>query len=1015
MRFATTQKVTAAFALALIPLFVMGWFSYETPREFIALSESSIQSQQVLETLVTLLADLNDLETGQRGYLLTGDPRYLQSFATSKAAIDPLLKELSGRTDRNAPDEPHLAALANLAQQKIAELDRTIRLRQSDPEHGFDDALKIVKTDEGRQLMAEMRQRIRAIQDDEVQKRDRARQDSLFTSQRLLTIATFVTPLFMAIVVLSLWIILHDVTGRSRAEAEEERQRIILQTVLTGMSEGVVVADRKGRFKLFNPMARKLLGIGPRDEDATRWSPAENLLRADTKTPFPPRELPLARAVNGESVDNVPIVVRQNDSASERTINVTARPLWGRFEGGVVVLHDITEQKQAEQKLQESEARFRLIVEGAKDYGIFMLDPHGNVATWNAGAERITGYAAEEIVGRRFSSFYPQEAIGDGLPERELRVAAAEGRFEDEGWRIRKDGSRFWATVVIAALHDESGQLVGFSNITRDLTDRKNAELVLERARDAAEAANRAKGEFLANMSHEIRTPMNGIIGMTELLLDSELTPEQRESLTLVMGSAESLMTVINDILDFSKVEAGKLELDPIEFNLRDLFGDALKTLAIRAHRAGLELACDIDAEIPEILVGDPGRLRQVLVNLIANAVKFTPEGEIVVQARLKQADADTCRIEFSVTDTGIGIPPEKRTVIFEPFSQADGSTTRRFGGTGLGLTISARIVALMGGRIEVDSETGKGSKFHFEANFGLVKLDCDLQHANEPIDLRGIPVLVVDDNATNRRILIGMLRNWGMRPREAASGPLAIDELRRALTAGRPYRLLLVDQVMPGMDGFSLLEELGRMPGLAPSTIMMLTSLDHQTDGARCRRLKLVSYFVKPVKSNELKAAVRTALRGAPQEQPVTSCLRDDAEPASHAESQRPLRILLVEDNPINQRVALELLAKQGHTLSAAGNGKEALAALDRDDFDVVFMDVQMPEMNGFEATQAIRAREAGTDRHLPVVAMTAHAMAADRERCLAAGMDEYISKPIQTKELVRVLDTLFATEAVS
>ncbi len=1015
MRFATTQKVTAAFALALIPLFVMGWFSYETPREFIALSKSSSQSQHVLETLVTLLADLNDLETGQRGYLLTGDPRYLQSFATSKAAIDPLLKELSEQTDRNASDEPRLAALANLAQQKIAELERTIRLRQADPQHGFDDALQIVKTDEGRQLIAEMRQRIHAIQVDVSRKRDQARQDSLVISQRLLTVATFVTPLFMAIVVLSLWIILHDVTGRSRAEAEEERQRIILQTVLTGMSEGVVVADRKGRFKLFNPMARRLLGIGPGDEDASRWSPIENLLRADTKTSFAPQELPLVRALNGESVDNVPIIVRQNDTATERTINVTARPLWGRFEGGVVVLHDITEQKQAEQKLQESEARFRLIVEGAKDYGIFMLDTQGNVATWNAGAERITGYAAEEIVGRHFSSFYPQQAIDDGFPEKELRVAAAEGRFEDDGWRIRKDGSRFWANVVIAALRDESGRLVGFSKITRDLTDRKNAELVLERARDAAETANRAKSEFLANMSHEIRTPMNGIIGMTELLLDSELTPEQRESLTLVMGSAESLMTVINDILDFSKVEAGKLELDPIQFNLRDLFGDTLKTLAIRAHRAGLELACDIDAEIPDILVGDPGRLRQVLVNLIGNAVKFTPEGEIVVRARLKQADGDTCHIEFSVTDTGIGIPPEKRTVIFEPFSQADGSTTRRFGGTGLGLTISARIVALMGGRIEVDSEAGKGSNFHFEADFGLVKFDCDPQHGQEPVDLRGIPVLVVDDNATNRRILTGILRNWGMRPRAVASGPLAIDELRRALAAGRPYRLLLVDQVMPGMDGFSLLDELGRMPGLAPATIMMLTSVDHQTDGARCRRLKLASYLVKPVKSNELKAAVRSALRDTQEEQPVTPSPHDDAEPAPNFESQRPLRILLVEDNPLNQRVAFELLEKHGHTVFAVGNGKEALAALDCDNFDAVLMDVQMPVMNGFEATLAIRAREAGTGRHLPIIAMTAHAMAADRERCLAAGMDEYISKPIQTKELVRVLDTLFAAEAMS
>jgi two-component system, sensor histidine kinase and response regulator len=888
MRFATTHKITAAFALALVPLVVMAWFSYQTPREFIALSESSLHTQEVLQTLVALSADLNDLETGQRGYLLTGDKRYLQSFASSKAAIEPLLAGLRHRNNEDATSQPRLAALANLAQQKVGELERTIRLRQSDRQHGFDAALKIVKTDEGRRLMTEMRQLIRAIQADETAKRDEARKESAAASQRLLTIATFVSPLCVVLVVISLWVILHDLTGRFHAEAEAERQRVILQTVLAGLSEGVVVADRKGQLKFFNPMARKLLGIGPGEEAASRWSPCEHLLRVDSKTPFTPEELPLVRAVKGEAVDNVPMLVRTDDSPGERILNVTARPLWGRFEGGVVVLHDIT--------------------------------------------------------------------------------------------------------------------------------DRKNSELALEQARDAAEAANRAKSEFLANMSHEIRTPMNGIIGMTELLLDTDLSPEQRESLGMVMTSAEALMTVINDILDFSKIEAGKLELDPIEFNVRDLLEDTLKTLAFRAHRAGLELACDIADDVPEALLGDPGRLRQVLVNLIGNAIKFTEEGEIIVGARRKQATGDGCRVEFSVTDTGIGVPPEKRTAIFEPFSQADGSTTRRFGGTGLGLTISARIVALMGSRIEVDSDAGKGSNFHFEADFGLVTLDAGRPNADETTDLRGIPVLVVDDNATNRRILAGILRTWGLRPRTVGSGPLAIEELKRAVTSGRPYRLMLVDQVMPSMDGFTLIDELSRSPGLAPPTVMMLTSVDHQTDGARCRRLKLAAYLVKPVKAKELKAALRSALKSRPKEPPLPAPPAEQAQPAADADygDERPLRILLAEDNPVNQRVALDLLEKYGHSVSVAGNGKQALETLAGERFDAVFMDIEMPEMNGFETTRAIRAEEVVTMRHIPIVAMTAHARASDRERCLAAGMDEYLSKPIQTTELVRVLETLFAAEAV-
>ncbi len=783
-----------------------------------------------------------------------------------------------------------------------------------------------------------------------------------------------------------------DVTESKRAEVALRHERFLLQTLMDNLPDSIYFKDSSSRFLRISKALADRFGlsdpqsaVGKTDFDFFTVEHAERA-QADELALMNSQK----RVIDKEE--------RETWSDGRRTWVATSKfPLFdetGMLVGTFGISRDITERKLADE-------RFRLVVEASLN-ALLMVDQDGKIILTNSQAGKLFGYSRAELIGQSIEILVPPH-IRDSHPQlRSSYFANPEVRSMGSGrdlQGIRKDGSSVSVEIGLSPLETEDGVFALASVI--DITARKGLEDSLRAAKEAAEATSRAKSDFLANMSHEIRTPMNAIIGMTELVLGTELPATQREYLTMVLESGESLLAIINEILDFSKIEAGKMKLEHVDFPLWDTVGDAVKSLALRAHSKGLELAYHIGRDVPEMLVSDPVRLRQIIVNLVGNAIKFTERGEILLTITYADQNANAVLLHFAVTDTGIGIAQEKQKLIFDAFTQADSSTTRRFGGTGLGLAISSRLVSLFGGKLELTSELDKGSTFSFAVWLTRsAQVHVGKSHMRSDF-LNGANVLIVDDNATNRYIIQEMVRGWGMIPQVAASAMEALEQME---LPGAPIPLLLTDMHMPEMDGIMLVEQLRRNPRLEGVSVIVLSSGDPSGDAERWDKLGVAARLMKPVKQSELLTAIENALALGKR-----ATARVDVPVKEDLPQIRPLRILLAEDGLTNQKLAVALLQKWGHVVTVANDGCEAVHAYETQPFDLVLMDVQMPEMDGLEATACIRVLEGKLGRHTPIIAMTARAMKGDREQCLESGMDGYVSKPVRQRELYQAIAAYF------
>ena len=801
---------------------------------------------------------------------------------------------------------------------------------------------------------------------------------------------------------------------RARLSQRESENR--LQAILDNTSAVVYMKDVSGRYMLVNRRFEQLFKV-TREEAIGR-----------TDLELFPRECALSFQENDRKVlaNAQPVEVEEPvphddgmhtyNSNKFALVDAAGRPY---AVGGIST--DVTALKKAEVAVRDAEARYFSLVESLP-LRTWSKDREGRFIFANKILCATFGYPLAEIVGKTDYDFLPQK-LCEKYEHDDRRVIETHQVFETIEEFQTPDGRRLFNQVFKSPVFNSRGEVIGTQGMAWEVTQRVEAERAMRHAKDAAESSNRAKSVFVANMSHEIRTPMNGIIGMSELILDTPLTADQREFVMMINESADSLLSLINDVLDFSKVEADKLDLEAIPFELGEALGDALKLLAIRADKKGLELAWRMMPDVPPVVIGDPARLRQIVINLVGNAIKFTQWGEVVLRVRLCRSEAEngqpdeaagdsdrptsrddnSALLQFSIIDTGIGIPADKQKLVFEAFEQADSSTTRRHGGTGLGLTISNKLVSLMGGRIWLESQPGHGTVFHFTARFMVPQ--SIVSEAEPWQELRDLKVLAVDDNATHRGILAEILHNWDVLAETSPDALSALETLRAAAATNRPFQLVLADAQMSGHDGFWLVEQMFSDPALRQTAaIMMLNASRRPQEVERCNHLGILAYLAKPIKPSELLDAMMALVGPVVDGKPSETIAEETAAPP------RSLSILLAEDSPVNQRVATVMLSKWGHRVTVAANGRQAIAAVAAGEFDLVLMDVQMPEMDGLEATLAIRQREENTRQHLPIIALTAHAMKGDRDRGLAVGMDAYVTKPIRSKELARVINEVCA-----